>query len=103
MFWGRLGYTSFVSGRLLNPGRNGNRASHGTAPQQKHFHPEHRHRDVKGGGARAAVLGVNDGLVSDVALVLAVAGAHPAPSTVRLAGLVGLVGYQQGPPDGPVK
>lgn len=49
------------------------------------------------------MLGVNDGLVSDVALVLAVAGAHPAPSTVRLAGLVGLVGYQQGPPAGPVK
>ncbi len=49
------------------------------------------------------VLGVNDGLVSDVALVLGVAGAHPAPSTVRLAGLVCLVGYQQGPPAGPVK
>jgi VIT1/CCC1 family predicted Fe2+/Mn2+ transporter len=38
------------------------------------------------------VLGVNDGLVSNVALVLGVAGAHPAASTVRLAGLVGLVG-----------
>ncbi len=38
------------------------------------------------------MLGVNDGLVSNVALVLGVAGAHPAASTVRLAGLVGLVG-----------
>lgn len=38
------------------------------------------------------MLGVNDGLVSNVALVLGVAGAHPAAATVRLAGLVGLVG-----------
>ena len=38
------------------------------------------------------MFGVSDGLVSNVALVLGVAGASPAPSVVRLAGLVGLVG-----------
>ncbi len=53
---------------------------------------EHRHRDLRGGGARAAVFGVSDGLVSNLALILGVAGAHPAAGAVRLAGLAGLVG-----------
>lgn len=56
-----------------------------------HGHPEHHHRDVQGGTARAAVFGVSDGLVSNVGLILGVAGANPAPSIVRLAGLAGLV------------
>ncbi|HEV2810440.1 MAG TPA: VIT1/CCC1 transporter family protein [Acidimicrobiales bacterium] len=52
---------------------------------------EHYHRDVQGGSARAAVFGVSDGLVSNVGLILGVAGADPAPSIVRLAGLAGLI------------
>lgn len=51
----------------------------------------HHHRDVQGGSARAAVFGVSDGLVSNVGLILGVAGADPAPSIVRLAGLAGLI------------
>jgi len=53
--------------------------------------PEHHHRDVQGGAARAAVFGVSDGLVSNVSLVLGVAGAEPGAGVVRLAGLAGLV------------
>jgi len=53
--------------------------------------PEHHHRDLSGGTARAAVFGVSDGLVTNVSLILGVAGAHPAASFVRLAGLAGLV------------
>jgi VIT1/CCC1 family predicted Fe2+/Mn2+ transporter len=53
--------------------------------------PEHHHRDIRGGVARAAVFGVSDGLVTNVSLILGVAGAHPSPSFVRLAGLAGLV------------
>lgn len=53
--------------------------------------PEHHHRDIKGGAARAAVFGVSDGLVSNVSLILGVAGASTAPGPVRLAGLAGLV------------
>jgi VIT1/CCC1 family predicted Fe2+/Mn2+ transporter len=49
------------------------------------------HRDVRGGAARAAVFGVSDGLVSNLALILGVAGAHPAAGLVRLAGLAGLI------------
>lgn len=53
---------------------------------------EHAHRDVQGGGARAAVFGISDGLVSNVALVLGVAGAGTSGATVRLAGVAGLIG-----------
>jgi VIT1/CCC1 family predicted Fe2+/Mn2+ transporter len=53
---------------------------------------EHQHRDLKGGGARAAVFGISDGLVSNVALILGVAGAHPSAGAVRLAGVAGLIG-----------
>jgi VIT1/CCC1 family predicted Fe2+/Mn2+ transporter len=54
-------------------------------------HGDHTHRDVKGGTARAAVFGMSDGLVSNVSLILGVAGASPAPGVVRLAGLAGLL------------
>jgi vacuolar iron transporter family protein len=54
-------------------------------------HAEHHHRDVQGGSARAAVFGVSDGLVSNMGLILGVAGADPAPAVVRLAGLAGLI------------
>ena len=54
-------------------------------------HGDHSHRDVKGGSARAAMFGVSDGLVSNVSLILGVAGANPAPGVVRLAGLAGLI------------
>src|SRR6476646_4027366 len=52
---------------------------------------EHHHRDIQGGTARAAVFGVSDGLVSNVSLILGIAGASPPPGVVRLAGLAGLV------------
>ncbi len=51
----------------------------------------HHHRDVRGGGARAAVFGVSDGLVSNVALILGIAGAHASSGAVRLAGVAGLI------------
>jgi VIT1/CCC1 family predicted Fe2+/Mn2+ transporter len=54
--------------------------------------PDKHHRDVQGGTARAAVFGVSDGLVSNVAIVLGFAGANPGAGLVRLAGLAGLIG-----------
>ena len=51
-----------------------------------------RHRDVKGGTQRAAVLGAGDGLLTNLSLVLGVAGASSADAaTVRLAGVAGLL------------
>ncbi len=52
---------------------------------------QHSHRNLQGGGARAAVFGVSDGLVSNVALILGMAGAHSSASAVRLAGVAGLI------------
>ena len=43
------------------------------------------------GTFRAAVFGANDGLVSNLALVLGVSGGGAAPSTVLLTGLAGLL------------
>lgn len=71
--------------------------------EHRHTHPHphgqpyfpirmvHRHRDVQGGWARAAVFGVSDGLVSNVALILGVAGASAQAAVVRVAGLSGLL------------
>lgn len=50
-----------------------------------------RHRNVQGGTARAAVLGAGDGLITNVSLILGVAGASTAVSPVRLAGVAGLL------------
>lgn len=53
--------------------------------------PERRHRGLgSGGNLRAAVFGVNDGLVSNASLILGVAGASSDPKTIVLAGVAGL-------------
>jgi vacuolar iron transporter family protein len=43
------------------------------------------------GSIRAAIFGMNDGLVSNLSLILGVAGAGVAPSTVLLTGFAGLL------------
>lgn len=50
-----------------------------------------RAAQVQRGGARAAVLGVNDGLVSTLCIVLGVAAAGADQSAVLLAGFAGLI------------
>ena len=50
-----------------------------------------RHRDVQSNTPRAAVLGAGDGLVTNISLVLGVAGGSANASTVRLAGVAGLL------------
>jgi VIT1/CCC1 family predicted Fe2+/Mn2+ transporter len=64
-------------------------APQSTRPQP----PERHHRTIQGGAARAAVLGVSDGLVTNVSLILGVAGANTSggAGTVRLAGVAGLL------------
>jgi vacuolar iron transporter family protein len=57
----------------------------------EHGHPERPHRDITKGGPRAAIFGVSDGLITNVSLILGVAGAHPAGGIVRLTGFAGLV------------
>lgn len=52
---------------------------------------ESKHRSVGGNALRAAVLGGNDGLVSNFSLVMGIAGATSGQSGVLLAGVAGLL------------
>lgn len=52
---------------------------------------EGRHRAPGGNSLRAAVLGANDGLTSNLALVMGVAGAQFKSSVILIAGLTGLI------------
>ena len=70
-------YTKGVPGHYMSPAVSG---------------PEHRHRGVESGGnLRAAVFGVNDGLLSNASLILGVAGATPDASVIVLSGVAGLI------------
>ncbi len=70
-------YAKGVPGHFMSP------AVHGA---------EHRHRSVAtGGNLRAAVFGVNDGLVSNASLILGVAGATSNHAVIVLSGVAGLV------------
>lgn len=49
------------------------------------------HRSIGGGNLRAAIFGVNDGLVSNASLILGVVGAQASTSTVLATGIAGLL------------
>ncbi|MBI2709465.1 MAG: VIT1/CCC1 transporter family protein [Actinobacteria bacterium] len=83
--------TDGSTGGPAAPARAGRTAAAAPATVPEPPRPEHHHRDVHGGTGRAAVFGASDGLVSNVSLILGVAGADPAPGVVRLAGLAGLL------------
>ena len=51
-------------------------------PRGRHGPNEPHHRDVQGGASRAAVFGISDGLLTNISLILGVAGAHPAAGVV---------------------
>lgn len=52
---------------------------------------EGKHRSIQGNSLRAAVLGANDGLVSNLSLVMGVAGAAQGSNMVVVAGVAGLL------------
>jgi VIT1/CCC1 family predicted Fe2+/Mn2+ transporter len=52
---------------------------------------ERWHVGTRGGGLRAAIFGINDGLVSNFSLVMGFAGAEARPEYVILAGVAGLL------------
>jgi VIT1/CCC1 family predicted Fe2+/Mn2+ transporter len=52
---------------------------------------ERGHRGGRAGSLRAAVFGMNDGLVSNLSLVLGVAGAGAAENTIVLTGVAGML------------
>lgn len=52
---------------------------------------EGRHRTLGGNALRAAVLGANDGLVSNLSLIMGVAGAELNSSAILVTGMAGLL------------
>jgi VIT1/CCC1 family predicted Fe2+/Mn2+ transporter len=56
------------------------------------YHSEHKHTGLNASSnLRAAVFGVNDGLVSNMSLILGVSGAHVDPHIIILTGVAGLL------------
>src|SRR4051794_19319337 len=53
--------------------------------------PELHHAQIGGNALRAAVLGANDGLVSNLSLVMGVAGAGLGSRVILITGLAGLL------------
>ncbi|MEW5869174.1 MAG: VIT1/CCC1 family protein [Chloroflexota bacterium] len=74
--------------RLL---RQISRGAHGGLEGAEVARLEGRHRTAGGNALRAAVLGANDGLVSNFSLVMGVAGAEMAAQAILLTGLAGLL------------
>lgn len=67
-------------------------ASHGHVVPQSVDQLEHRHHGVGGGGnLRAAVFGVNDGLISNASLIMGIAGATADGQIIVLTGVAGLI------------
>ncbi|MCC7461260.1 MAG: VIT1/CCC1 transporter family protein [Gammaproteobacteria bacterium] len=64
---------------------------HGGLPGADIARAERWHRRGSGNELRAAVLGANDGLVSNLCLVMGVAGAGATPRIILLTGLAGLL------------
>jgi vacuolar iron transporter family protein len=63
-------------------------------PAVRHSTPEHEEQTVgagKSGTLRAAIFGLNDGLVSNVALIMGFAGADQPRAVILLAGISGLL------------
>jgi VIT1/CCC1 family predicted Fe2+/Mn2+ transporter len=56
------------------------------------YHAEHKHTSFNAtSNLRAAVFGVNDGLISNASLILGVAGANADQHTIVIAGIAGLL------------
>ena len=78
-------------GELIDQGHDDQAEPEQLRRSDPNRHMVHKHRDVQGGSARAAVFGVSDGLVSNVALILGVAAAGTDANTVLIAGASGLL------------
>lgn len=63
----------------------------GLSGQEAIIGVERWHYTSRGGSLRAAVFGINDGLVSNFSLVMGFAGAEAKPEYVLLAGVAGLL------------
>jgi vacuolar iron transporter family protein len=79
------GHAAVVQAVAANTGRAGGVAGSDIA------RAEPWHRGASGNNLRAAVLGANDGLVSNFCLMMGVAGAGTSTQTILLTGIAGLI------------
>ncbi len=57
-----------------------------------HYHSEHRHTSFSSASnLRAAIFGINDGLISNLSLILGVAGAQASEHYILITGVAGLL------------
>jgi vacuolar iron transporter family protein len=73
------------------PGRDGVRSARAARRPTDIGEGEHWHRSSRSGTLRAVIFGVSDGLVSNLSLVMGIAGASNEPRFVLLAGIAGLL------------
>lgn len=89
------GSTDYASQEPATAALAGDERSHartlGELARENVTRGERWHRTSGGGSLRAAIFGVNDGLVSNLSLVMGFAGAGANPEFVLLAGLSGLL------------
>jgi vacuolar iron transporter family protein len=80
--------------RLANPARDGRQVGRPARTISEVGLSERWHRNAQSGTLRAVIFGVSDGLVSNLSLVMGVAGASGAggePRFILLAGIAGLL------------
>ncbi len=97
--WKQLGppppkpsHTARVRARAIENGtRDGVAVAKAATSPTDIVRSEKWHRAGQSGTLRATIFGVSDGLVSNTALVMGVAGADPSPSVILLSGIAGLL------------
>ncbi|HEV8489363.1 MAG TPA: VIT1/CCC1 transporter family protein [Candidatus Limnocylindrales bacterium] len=93
--WKRLGDSRAIeAGRVAitaAPSRDGVREAHRVRTPGEIGVREGWHRSGRSGTLRAVIFGVSDGLVSNLSLVMGVAGASAQPTFILLAGIAGLL------------
>ncbi|HVL52767.1 MAG TPA: VIT1/CCC1 transporter family protein [Vitreimonas sp.] len=94
--WKRLGAGRMDGGTTLPAGavqdRDGVRAASAASSPAEIRRHERWHRSGRSGTLRAVIFGVSDGLVSNLSLVMGVAGAaSQQPGVILLAGIAGLI------------
>ena len=93
--WKRLSDSRAVeAGRVAiaaAPSRDGVRDARGVRTPSEIGIREGWHRSGRSGTLRAVIFGVSDGLVSNLSLVMGVAGASAQPTFILLAGIAGLL------------
>jgi vacuolar iron transporter family protein len=91
VIWDRLKAGQQITA-VSQPGRDGVAIARGAASAADVGRRETWHRaDGRSGTLRAVIFGVSDGLVSNLSLVMGVAGASGNPSFILLAGIAGML------------